>query len=388
MAKKKPPKVSKPYPNFPLTPHPRGQWCKKIKGRLFYFGPLDDPDKALQRYIAERDDLQAGRTPKGRSGKKTLADIVNLYLARCEERVSTGELSPPSFADYYEVGRQLVAHLGRHTDPEELRPQDFASFRSKFAAKYAPSRVSKSVTVVRQIIKWAYESELIDKMPRFGPDFSVAGKKELRLQKARQGKKLLSAEELRALLAVADAKWKAVLLMCINGGLGNSDIARLTLSDVESEWLDFPRGKTGIDRRIPLWSETRAAIKEAIRCRPSPKSADAEPLLFLSKHGGPMIVHRENGKRTDLTIEGFRRIAKKAGIHRERMGLYWLRHTFQTVADEAGDPVATSAIMGHVDGSMAGQYRERISDARLLKVTEYVRNWLFNEGGKSDEHDR
>lgn len=379
MAEKKPPKVAKPYPDFPLTPHPRGQWCKKIRGKLFYFGPVSAPDEALKKYLEERDDLQAGRTPKRRSGKKTLADIVNLYLARCEERVSTGELSPLSFADYHEVGRQLVAHLGRHTDPEKLRPQDFASFRAKFAAKYAPSRLSKFVTVVRQILKWAYESELIDKMPRFGPDFSVAGKKELRLQKARQGKKLLSAEELRALLAVADAKWKAVLLLCINGGLGNSDIARLTLSDVESEWLDLPRGKTGIDRRIPLWSETRAAIKEAIRHRPKPKSEVSERLLFLSEHGGPLISMRGSGKRTDLTAHGFRRIAKKSGIHRERMGLYWCRHTFQTVADEAGDPVATSSIMGHVDGSMAGQYRERISDARLLKVTEHVRNWLFSE---------
>ena len=38
--------------------------------------------------------------------------------------------------------------------------------------------------------------------------------------------------------------------------------------------------------------------------------------------------------------------------------------------------------MGHVDSTMAGQYRERISDERLQAVVETVRAWLFGtEGG-------
>ena len=34
---------------FPFTLHPTGQHCKKIKGRLHYFGT--DKQKALQRYL-------------------------------------------------------------------------------------------------------------------------------------------------------------------------------------------------------------------------------------------------------------------------------------------------------------------------------------------------
>lgn len=35
--------------------------------------------------------------------------------------------------------------------------------------------------------------------------------------------------------------------------------------------------------------------------------------------------------------------------------------------------------MGHVDSSMAGQYRERISDERLRDVVDVVQKWLWPE---------
>ena len=87
------------------------------------------------------------------------------------------------------------------------------------------------------------------------------------------GKRLFTPEEIRTLLngkgtkhgkgskRGAGVQLKAMVLLGINCGLGNSDCANLptTALDLATGWLDFPRPKTGIGRRCPLWPETVAA---------------------------------------------------------------------------------------------------------------------------------
>ena len=60
-------KPKKPHPDFPLFAHKSGRWCKKVRGKFCYFGKVaDDPkgEAALNKWLNERDDLLAGRTPR------------------------------------------------------------------------------------------------------------------------------------------------------------------------------------------------------------------------------------------------------------------------------------------------------------------------------------
>src|SRR3990172_8841515 len=83
---------AKPYPGFPLFPHANGRWAKKIRGRFYYFGPWADPQGALNRYLEERDDLFAGRTPRQKQGRLTIEDACNHFLHSRRGKVESGEL--------------------------------------------------------------------------------------------------------------------------------------------------------------------------------------------------------------------------------------------------------------------------------------------------------
>lgn len=66
----------KPYPDFPLSPHPSDKWQKKIRGKIVYFGRWanrvngvlvridgDGWQEALESYNAQAADLHAGDGP-------------------------------------------------------------------------------------------------------------------------------------------------------------------------------------------------------------------------------------------------------------------------------------------------------------------------------------
>src|SRR5262245_57089355 len=57
-------KARQAVPDFPLHAHATGRWAKKVRGRRHYFGPWADPDGALAKYLAEKADRHAGRTPR------------------------------------------------------------------------------------------------------------------------------------------------------------------------------------------------------------------------------------------------------------------------------------------------------------------------------------
>ena len=193
---------------------------------------------------------------------------------------------------------------------------------------------------------------------------------------------MLEAAPLRKLIEAAGVPLRAMILLGINAGFGNHDCATLPLSalDLDGGWVDYPRPKTGIPRRCPLWPETVAAIREALAARPEPRDKVADAQTAFLQPSGRRWVRNTESSRTDNVSVRFAELLKRKGLYRDGIGFYTLRHVFRTVADAARDPVATDLIMGHADPSMGAHYRERISDERLRAVTNHVRQWLFGTG--------
>ncbi len=377
-ARAKPAKPAKPYPEFPLYPHPMGYWAKKIRGRMHYFGPWEDPDGALAKYNKEKDDLHAGQTPRAKQNALTVKDAVNAYLNEKDDRVKAGELSARTRREYKEATDEVVKEFGKRRRVADLRPDDFAALRKRMAQSWGPTRLGNMIQTVRSIFKFAFESELIERPVRFGPSFKKPSKKVLRLHRAAKGTKMFTADEVRRLLDAASTQMQAMILLGVNAGMGNTDCGRLPLTalDLDAGWLDYPRPKTGIARRCPLWPETVAAIREALAKRPEPKDPADGGLVFVTKYGGAWVqtavTHEMTKLLRDLDINGHR-------------NFYALRHTFRTIADRAKDQPAADYIMGHARDDMASIYREGIEDDRLRAVSDHVRAWLFADAQQAQQ---
>ncbi len=382
-------KPDKPYVGFPLFPHATGRWAKKIRGKLHYFGKWDDPQAALERFNREWPYLSEGRTPPPSDTRAgvTVRELVNAFLTSKESKLDGGELTERTFLDYYRACQSLVDQLGKDRRVDDLSPKDFERFRASLAGRGGVVRLRNEITRVRMILKFAFDQGLIDAPIRYGQSFDRPSAKALRKSRNEAGPRMFEAEEVRRILDASDLVIRAMTLLGINCGFGNTDVASLPVSavDLDAGWIEFPRPKTEIFRRAPLWPETVAALRDAIGERPIAKSADDDDLCFLTRTGQRWVrSQRKQGAETivicDPLSQRFRRLLKSLKINGRRgLGFYTLRHAFETIGGESRDQVAVNAIMGHVDSTMAGQYRERISDERLRAVTDTVRQWLFAE---------
>lgn len=108
----------------------------------------------------------------------------------------------------------------------DLRPQDFEKLYARLSRQVGIATLGLCITVVRMIFKYGYESDLIEKPLKFGAKFKTPSKQERRKAKAKSehanGKKLFAAEEIRRLLDPASPQMKAMILLGINGGMGNA----------------------------------------------------------------------------------------------------------------------------------------------------------------------
>ncbi len=129
----RPPKPSKPYPDFPLFPPATGRWAKKIRGRCVYFGPWADPDAALQKYLAEKDALHAGLTPSDTSEGLTVYQLCAKFLTTKKRMLDADELSARSFNDYAATCQRLIKAFGKARLVADLRPEDFERLRAGMA---------------------------------------------------------------------------------------------------------------------------------------------------------------------------------------------------------------------------------------------------------------
>ena len=375
-----------PTDTFPLFLRSDGRYAKKINGVQVYFGR--DHAEALAAYHRHIGRESLGLEPD--AGELGLRELFNQYLSRQERQSESGKISPRTVADSIGTLRRVSTVLGDRP-VSSLTPTDFRNLEARLAKGRSIVTTANDIRRTKAAFAWALTEGLIEHAPKYGSDFKPAPARAFRLEKARGHAKLFTAEEIRQVLTAAPVQLRAWILLGINAALLPIDLSRLTFDEfnLKAATLCQPRGKTGVDRKCHLWSETLEALNLAIEGRAEPASPIHADLVFLTETGLP-IVRTPTPSRAahDPKAEGLltvinrpssdlSKLLRSLGLNRKGRGFGSLRHTFLTVAESGLDFPAVAAVMGHHLAGTASHYREGIAPERIKAVCEIVHDWLF-----------
>jgi integrase len=357
---------AKPYPEFPLFPHRNGQWAKKIAGQTVYLGPWSDWQAALKRYEGLG------------SGSSTLKASVSKYLAAQKLRQESGEITLRHYLAVEWVLDRLLTQIEPNKAIKKLTSEDFGVWRAHLATTNKAVALGSHIRRVKAFLNWCCREKIISDLPA-GDSLKKPTAARLRIERSERGSRMFKPSEIRKLLVCATPQMRAMILLALNAGLGNEDVAQLRTKHLDGRWLDFPRTKTGVERRVPLWPETREALAAVIR-------AD-DDIVFRTKYGNPWICKSKLAGDSPVS-QAFKRLCNGVGVYKKGRGFYSLRHVAETVGEEAGDHPAIEYILGHAPAAndMSAVYRERMSSKRLVKVVKYIRKWVgLKSKGKAAE---
>lgn len=381
-------KPKKPRADFPLYAHASGQWAKKIRGKVHYFGSWSNHQAAMEEYLRQKDnDFRRGRSSNGDG--LTVKQLANSFLSSKKRLLESGDIGQRQFQDCYETCRRVLKVFGSNTPVSSLRPIDFEELRAHFAKTHGPVTLCNDITRTRSLFKYA--DDTFEVRVRFGQGFKKPSRAVLRKHRQQCQPKMFQPAELRKIIKEAGVQLRAMIYLGLNCGFGNNDCAMLPFSalDLKRGWIDFPRPKTGINRRCPLWPETIKALKAAIDRRPAPKDPTHADRVFITKYGHSWEPKSNKGNDESGTASAkdnpiSNEMAKllksdKVKLYRKGVGFYALRHIFQTIGEKSRDKDAVRAIMGHAEAAndMSAVYNEEpVDDQRLRAVANFVKEWL------------
>ncbi len=174
MAKSDKKKVTWPHSDkVKMTAHRNGQWCKRVDTVLRYFGPISDPDGALDRYwrfVAGESDTTSP------SGEPTVADVFNRFLNyrkphvladRQQDDRADRAMGPTMFHRYMKSGKIMAGVVGRSRVAATLTPTDFASVKAALEKQYSVGTLVGYINCIRSVFTWAYEQGVLRQPARF-----------------------------------------------------------------------------------------------------------------------------------------------------------------------------------------------------------------------------
>jgi hypothetical protein len=226
---------------FPLTLHPTGQYCKKINGKIHYFGT--NKRQALERYLEQATYLHGGQSSAQRplNGSMALKQLCYLYLEYQHSKVLAGDLSARHYNDQINSLGKLVSCLGKGRKIKSISTLELQNYKRKLQAGYdSAHRLNLHIGAMKAMFHWARRNDILQNIPNI--DAVSKGKIVHREMYT------FSSEQIKKLLVAADVKIRAMIWLGLNCCFGCTDCAKLKWKDLDLEdgRVQLARNKTGV----------------------------------------------------------------------------------------------------------------------------------------------
>lgn len=365
--------------------HPSGRWCRKHRGRFYYFGK--SAAEAVRRYAVEWPYIEQGLPLPDMAPGVTLRQLCNKFLALQSKRWEQGEIARPTLTLYYRTAKRLTGILGDNRRVESIRPDVLTKLRDTVIAQYSESTAAAELTRMRGLFRTAEDHDWCKplKYRLLRAPSKRAAKRNGNGGSHDEGPRTWTPEEVEKILNTANPTVRAMFLIALNAAFGNHDVgslpqSALEITDRENAWVCHDRPKTGEPRRAALWPRTVDALRQAIESRPKPKLPEFADRVFLTRSGNPW-VRQQDKSWVDGIATYLPRWLENAGVDAAGRGFYTNRHTAATHMGDR-DLAAVRCVLGHRDPTMLGRYQhfmeEPDRDARLRTVADRVHHAMFS----------
>jgi len=190
---------------FPLTLHSTGQYCKKVKGKIYYFGK--DKKQALERYLEQAAFLHNGKAKmfKTTHGNITLKSLCTIYLQHQQAEATSAEITIRHHADQISCLKKFMSFIGQHRKINEISTLDLQNYSRKLRRAYnSAHRMNLHISIMKTMFHWAKKNDILDYIPNID---AVSGVKIIYKQRH-----VFTPEEIRRLFDVADVQFATIQL--------------------------------------------------------------------------------------------------------------------------------------------------------------------------------
>ena len=225
-----------------LWAHASGQWAKKIKGKIHYFGPWADPGAAEQRYLQLLRHMQDAEAPIKPANETTVVDLCNQFMSVQSQRVEDEQLTRVTEQRFRRLAHTICDVLGDQTLLTDLSPAHFRRLVGRVTNDLAPTTAALRRAEIKVIFRWAYDEGLTEHPVRYGKTLAAAkteARKHAERQRIEVGEKHFERDEIHAMLDIARPQQRLWILLGCNLAYSHTDLSQLRREHIDGEFIQI-----------------------------------------------------------------------------------------------------------------------------------------------------